>query len=148
MSVVLDYWNRRWQSVAFNCMLGRGRVRWLARRRSRCAGWAFLGDRRWYAVRLERNELVFQAGPHIWPMNGEFRCENVRRDKSRLFTIYHGEHIVLQVKYDVLPALDEPITDRLDLETTDFFYWATLVWNDPGLKASLRAAWRETESAA
>lgn len=143
MNVILDFWNRRWQSVAYDRLLGLGRVRWLARKPARCVGWAYLDDGHWYAVRLERNEVVFQSGHDIWPMNDEFRCENVRHGKTRVFTIFAGERVVLQVKYDVLQELDDPTSDRLDLESIDFFYWAARVWNDPGLKATLSAAWRE-----
>jgi hypothetical protein len=51
----------------------------------------------------------------------------------------------MQIKYDGSPELDDLNSDRLDLETTDFFYWTARVWNDPDLKRTLAAAWRKAE---
>jgi hypothetical protein len=145
MKVVLDFWNRRWQSVTFDPLLGVGRVRWLARKPSRCVGWAYRHDGHWYAVRLEQEEVVFQSGVDVWPMIGDLQCENVRRGTARTFTIRAVDRVVMQIKYDGSPELDDLNSDRLDLETTDFFYWTARVWNDPDLKRTLAAAWRKAE---
>ncbi len=146
MKVILDYWNRHWQSVAFDCTLGKANVRWLAGKPRRSAGWAMHHSGNWYAVRLEGQDLVFQAGPNQWTMDGDFQCRNDRRGAIRVFTIHRGDAITLQIKYDSMPELDEPTADNLDLETRDFFYWVARIWNDPGLKASLKANWKQAES--
>ncbi len=146
MQVILDYWNRRWQSVAFDPALGKAHVRWLARKPKQSAGWAFHYNGCWYAVLQAGQDLVFQAGPNKWIMDGDFRCQNDRRGTIRLFTVRKGDAIALQIKYDAMPELDEPTADKLDLETTDFFYWVARVWNNPGLRASLKAAWKESKS--
>jgi hypothetical protein len=146
MNLILGYWNRRWQSVAFDPTLGRGRVRWLARKPQRCSGWAFHYRGRWYAVRIDANDLVFQAGPNKWTMNRACECESVRHDGARLFTIYQGTNVILQVRYDVAPELNEPTTDSLDFESIDFFYWAAKVWNDSKFKSDLKSAWSDSES--
>lgn len=80
-------------------------------------------------------------------MDGDLRCKNTRRGTTRLFTIQRGNDVLLNVCYESATELDEPTVDRVDLETTDFFYWVASVWNDPALKASLRAAWDEAPTA-
>jgi hypothetical protein len=148
MKIILDYWNRRWQSVAFDPTVGRASIRWLARRPKQCAGWAAHHDGRWYAVRLDSNVLVFQVGPDKWSMEGDFRCKNTRHGAARLFSVHRAAEIVFQCRYASEPELDDPTADRLDLETTDFFYWVAQVWNDPGLRVSLKSAWSTAAHAA
>jgi hypothetical protein len=145
---ILDYWNRRWQSVAFDLSSGQGHIRWFARKPKQCAGWAFHHDGRWYAARREEGCLVFQTGCDKWNMDGDLRCKNTRHGTTRLFTIQRGNDVLLNVGYESATELDEPTADRLDLETTDFFYWVASVWNDPALKESLRTAWKGTPAAA
>jgi hypothetical protein len=145
---ILDYWNRRWQSVAFDPSSGEAHVRWLARKPKQCAGWAFYRDGCWYAVQLEGGDLVFQAGRDKWAMDGNLQCKNTRRGTARLFCIQRGDDVVFRLSYESARELDEPTADNLDLETTDFFYWVARVWNDPGLKASLKAAWGEAAATA
>ena len=142
MNVILDYWNRRWQSVAFDPARGNGHVRWFRRNPKQPAGWALHYKGGWYAIRKEGQDLVFQAGTAKWPMNDEFRCRNDRRGPIRLFTIRKGDAIEFQIEYDVPSQLDEPTVDQIDLETTDFFYWVARLWNDAGLRAGIKAAWR------
>lgn len=129
-------------------MEGEGRVRWLGRKPKQCGGWAMYHEGCWYAVRLEGNSLVFQVGSKKWPMNGSLCCQNTRHGTSRTFVLLRGDEVVLKIKYGVATELDEPTADKLDLETTDFFYWVAKVWNDGGLRESLRSAWRLAASRA
>lgn len=143
MTVVLDYWNRRRQSVRFDDVAGTGRVRWLGRKPKECGGWAMYHEGSWYAVRLEGDGLVFQVGRKKWPMDDDgLHCQNTRHGAARTLVLLRGDEVVLKIKYTIAPELDEPEADRLDLETSDFFYWVAKVWNDTALRDSLRTAWR------
>ena len=141
MIEVLDYWNRRWQSVRFDSVLGQGRVRWFGRRPKQSVGWAMYARGCWYALRQEQDGLVFQAGPKRWLMDDRLRCENTRRGMTRTFALIRDSVIVFRAEYAVPPDLDEATADRLDWETRDFFYWVATVWNDRKLSADLQRSW-------
>src|SRR5450631_1335878 len=142
MKAVLDYWNRRWQSVVFDPVHGKARIRWFGGGSRRCAGWAAYYNRRWYAVRLDDDVLVFQVGADRWSMESGLHCLNTQDGESRVFSIFRSEELVFSCKYASDPALDEPTADELDREMTDFFYWTTRVWNNLALRESLKSAWR------
>ena len=144
MRIVLNYWNRHWQSVSFDPAQGNARVRWLARRPTHCPGFASYQNGRWFTLRLDKQNLMFQAGRDKWPMDDGFTCQNVRRGATRIFTVRRGEEIVLEVKYAVVPQEDDPLGDQLDVESADFFYWVASVWSDAGWRSNLKTAWSQT----
>jgi hypothetical protein len=142
MSETLYYWNRFWQSIAYDTEIGTGRVRWFSRRPKRCAGFAYYSHGHWYAIRLDGDDLIFQSRRDKWSMSGDFRCKNISRDTTRTFTIYKGDDTALKIQYEVSKGiLEDPTADTLDVENTDFFYWVARVWNNPTLQTSLRAGW-------
>jgi hypothetical protein len=144
MIVVLDYWNRRWQSVAFDCTLGVGRVRWFAPKPAQCAGWAYRFENCWFALRIAQGEIVFQAGAKVWPLTDGLRCESRRHGTYRIFSLKGGDHVAFHLDYPVLTELDGPTADSLDVETKDFFYWVALVWNSPRQIATLKKSWSQS----
>lgn len=148
MTEVLDYWNRRWQSVRFDSAAGEGRVRWFGRKPNQCGGWAMYHEGCWYAVRLDGKGLVFQVGTKKWPMDDSLRCQNTRHGTSRTFLLLRDDEVVLKIKYDIAHELDEATADKLDIETTDFIYWVARVWNDGGLRDGLKTAWSLAASGA
>jgi hypothetical protein len=148
MSEILRYWNRSWQTVRFDPSWGEGRVRWLARGPKECPGWAMFDQGCWYAVRVEADSLVFHVGPNQWPINDSLRCRNISHGGRRTFALLNGEHVVLQIEYDIPPELEDPATDGLDLATTDFLYWVAMIWNDPALNAGLKKMWRSAQRSA
>lgn len=146
--MILDYWNRRWQSIAFDPGRGEGRVRWLSRKPKQSSGWAANHEGHWYAIWRNGDDLVFQSGPNRWSMNEALQCRNIRHETRRIFTVMQNGATVLKVSYKAPLDQDDPTIDKLDLESTDFFYWATRVCSDPGLKSDLRSAWRKTSAVA
>lgn len=147
MKVILNYWNRNWQSIAFDPARGEGRVRWLSRKPRHCPGWALNHEGHWYAVWLDGDDLVFQSEANRWRMDDALQCRNIRHDTKRIFTVEQNGVTVLKVTYEAPLDQDDPATDALDFETADFFYWVTRVCRDPGLKASLKNAWRKANAA-
>lgn len=87
MKVILDYWNRRWQSIVFDPVRGEGRVRWLSRKPKHCSGWATHHEGRWYAVWLDRDDLIFQSGQNRWHLDDALQCRNIRHGTNRIFTV-------------------------------------------------------------
>lgn len=147
MKIILDYWNRRWQSIAFDTARGEGRVRWVSRKAKHCAGWAANHEGNWYALWLDGDDLILQSGHNRWRMDDALQCRNIRHDTKRIFSVEHGSATVLKVTYAAPLDQDDPTTDALDLESADFFLWVTRVCRDPGLKASLKSAWRRSAAA-
>jgi hypothetical protein len=148
VKLILDYWNRRWQSIAFDPACGEGRVRWFSRKPKHCSGWAANHEGHWYAVWLDGDDLVLQADSSRWRMNDVLQCRNVRHDTKRIFTVEQNGTTVLKVTYEAPLDQDDPAVDAFEIENVDFFSWVTRVCRDPGLKASLRNAWRKASVAA
>jgi hypothetical protein len=122
MTLILYYWSRVWQSVALDPLSGRGHVRWLSRRPSRCAGWAFKHDGVWYALWNDGKNLIFQAGQLRVPVTGASRASNVRLGDSRKFTIENGGQVAFELSYKARDRDWDPTFDLMDLEQADFFF--------------------------
>lgn len=141
MTLVLDYWSRRWQSVAFDPRTGEGPIRWLSRRPSRCAGWAAKHEGIWCGLWSDGENLIFQAGRLRVPITSECRASNVRMGTSRKFTIEENERAVFELTYKALDRDADPASDLTDLELEDFFFYVSRVWNDERWKAEVIRNW-------
>ncbi len=141
MKVILDYWNRRWQSVEYDTSCGEGRVRWFRRKPKHCMGWAAKHEGNWYALWLDDDYLVFQAGHGRWKMTDVLQCRNIRHDTRRIFTVDQNGSTVFKMAYKPPFNQDGLDIDEMDFETVDFFYWVSRVCRGAGLKESLKIAW-------
>lgn len=140
MKLILNYWNRRWQSVAFDTETGVGRVRWFHRKPADLTGWASKQGGTWYAVWRSSGHLVFQAGADRWPLTDGHRFHNRREGSVRFFSIASGNQSVFELRYDVPGERTDPTYDELDRETEDFFYWVTKLSTDPVLRSAIVSA--------
>ncbi|HSW32390.1 MAG TPA: hypothetical protein VLH36_02130, partial [Steroidobacteraceae bacterium] len=100
MTLVLCYWSRHWQSVALDSRTGKGHIRWLSRKPSRCAGWAVKHEGIWYGLWHDGEGLILQAGALRVPMTGEHRASNVRMGTLRKFTVAENERVVFELTYE------------------------------------------------
>ena len=141
MSLVLDSWARRWQSVAFEPVKGLGKVRWFSRKPAHCSGWALKEGATWYALWSQGESLVFQAGGKQWPMTESYSCRNVRRGEDRIFTILANGKQEFELRYKAKDNDADPPFDLHELEMTDFFFWVSKIWADPTYRRELAANW-------
>jgi hypothetical protein len=141
MTLILHFWQRMWQSVAFDTACGLGRIRWLRRVPARVQGWAFKHAGRWYAVWNGGASLVFQVGEKQLPMTEAFECSNVRAGRTRRFSVTRDGILVLEVTYGAVDRDGDPAFDDAELEQADFFVWATRLWNDAKWKEDVVRNW-------
>lgn len=80
-------------------------------------------------------------------MDAAVQCRNIRHDTKRIFTVEQSGATVFKVTYEAPLDQDDPTADAIDLES-DFFCWVTRVCRDPGLKGTLKSAWRKASAAA
>jgi hypothetical protein len=141
MTLVLDYWSRRWQSVALDSRTGEGHIRWLSRKPSRCAGWAVKHEGIWYGLWRDIENLIFQAGKLRVPMIAEYRASNVRMGTSRKFTVAENDRVAFELIYEASDRDEDPSFDLADLEQEDFFFYVSRLWNDEKWKADVVKNW-------
>jgi len=130
MILVLDYWARRWQSVAFDARSGDAHIRWFSRKPARCAGWATRHRNAWYGLWSDGAALIFQTGILRVPMAEPFRSTNTRSQSSRTFSIHDEEHRIVDIEYRAKDRDSDPSFDLSDLEQEDFFYFVSILWKD------------------
>lgn len=139
MSIILYYWLVQWRSVFFNINTGKGRVRWLSRKPTKCQGWANRHKGIWYALYNSAAGLVFQVGNKSWDMKS-YDCSHRFQGEKCIFEIHKSGKIEYSLEYDAYRSKDVTF-DAIDLETSDYFYWVSLVWNDSSLKAQFASSW-------
>jgi hypothetical protein len=142
MMLLLDFWLRRWQSVAFDSSVGEGRIRWFSRKPTRPRGWAFKHAGTWYALWSDGSELIFQAGPRRFLMTDDCVCRNVRLGTTRRITITKNGCVAFELTYHAGDRDDDPSFDVADLEQEDFFFFAAKLWNDPKWKQEVVKNWK------
>ncbi|WP_145754693.1 hypothetical protein [Nitrospirillum amazonense] len=103
-------------------------------------GWGFQEGAHYYAVWLKGDSLIFQVDTKAFLIPDGIRCSNIRIDSGREFILSRDEEIVFNLKYKGVSEKD-PTFDQLDLETTDFFFWVSMVWNDSSMRQSLTSHW-------
>jgi hypothetical protein len=133
MKLILDYWNRTWQSVSYNTENGSGRVRWFKKNPEKTAGWAYKHFWRWYAVWNAKDHLVFQAGKIVIPITEDYKCEiKPGKRKNRIFQISELKtgSVLFKIRYKEINREYDPTFDELDKEIEDFFYCLSKLWYD------------------
>lgn len=141
MRVLLDFWNRRWQSVSYDTATGAGRIRWLVRPPKESGGWAYRHRGKWFAVWKDRNRLVFQVGDRQWSLGCETACRLVESGTTRRFTLSRNGIVEFEFEYEPARHEDDPTFDDLDDEMEDFFLWLNRLWgNAERQRSMLRSA--------
>jgi hypothetical protein len=141
MMIVLNYWSRRWQSVAFDSRTGEGRIRWLSCKPSRSTGWAVKQEGMWYGLWSDGKDLILQVGKLRVPMTSECSATNERMGKSRRVTVSENGRAVFDLTYSAIDRDTDPTFDMLDLELEDFFFYVSRLCSDEKWKAALIKNW-------
>lgn len=135
--VILNFWNREWQTVSYDTDTGRGRVRWFGRKPERMNGWAHRRSGRWFVLRSEGDALFFQSGTQSWRVGDEVKCRLQEEDKVRRFALVRHGAVEFELEYRVKVPHQDPTFDDLDDEMQDFFLWLNRLWCDPSRQADL-----------
>ncbi|PIE03018.1 MAG: hypothetical protein CSA81_04730 [Acidobacteria bacterium] len=125
--VILYNWKRKWQKVYFDPEDGKVTVIWFKRPADKGTGWAFRHKRKWYALRREKTELVFQTGKNKWFLN-EVNMFSITKQPGKnncIFRIFENKTMRLEVYFSspersIWNRLD-PTFDHFDKEQQDFF---------------------------
>lgn len=139
MSIVLYYWSIQWRSVLFDVEKGVGKVRWFSKKPKECDGWANKHKGVWSALWNSDAGLVFQVGDKTWDIN-TFDCSHRFQGEKCIFEISKSGRVEYSLEYDAYAPKDVAFDD-LDLESEDYFYWISLVWNNQSLKSEFLSSW-------
>ena len=141
MKIVLDYWNRKWQSVLFDTNTGIGRIRWFSKPERICGGWAYKYNKKWYAVWNSGDNLVFQEANTKIQITKQYKCQLSTSEKNIIFKIYEADIVKFETVYKKQNRKYDLTYDDCDREQEDFFYWLLNLWQDESWKEDAIKNW-------
>lgn len=137
-AIILNYWNREWQSVTYFPTKGKAYIRWLCLKTKNTVGWAYRFRRKWYAVWRQEGEIVFQASNKRWSLTNEkirFHNEEISSIQRKFF-ITLSKETVFELVYEKDKTkfwnINDITYDDIDEEYNDFFLWLTNIQDNPG----------------